>query len=108
MHTLIALPPGGRLTVWLLAFFSPTVYFVLLLAGGSGVPDPLKPAVGLLFFLIPVVALLVCESVVWWSSITVAWKICWMLFTLFAMLLQFGILAVIIRAILVAAISYVQ
>ncbi|MCI0541463.1 MAG: hypothetical protein L0Z50_40200 [Verrucomicrobiales bacterium] len=109
MQALITLPPGRRLTVWFLAFFSPTAYlFLLLLAGGSEIPGLLKPVVGLLFFLIPVAALLVCESVVWWSNITVAWKIGWMLFTLLAMLLQFGILAVIIRAILVAAIGYVQ
>ena len=108
MQALISLPLGRRLTVWFLAFFSPTAYLLLLLLAGGSIPDLFKPVVGILFFLIPVVALLVCESVVWWSNITVAWKICWMLFTLLAMLLQFGIVAVIIRSILVAATSYVQ
>ena len=61
-----------------------------------------------LFFLIPVVALVVCESVVWSCSKTVGPKIGWMLFTLLAMLLQFAIILLVLRTILVMAIGYVQ
>ena len=56
----------------------------------------LRSGVASLFYLIPVVALLVCESVVWFSSMTAARKTGWMLFTLFAILLQIGILFAII------------
>ena len=58
-----------------------------------------------LLFLIPLLALLICESVVWSCSKTVGGRIGWMLFTLLAMLLQFAILLVILRTILVVAIS---
>ena len=56
----------------------------------------------------PVVALLICESVVWSCSKTVGRRIGWMLFTLLAMLLQFAIILAILRAILVTTIGYVQ
>jgi len=39
---------------------------------------------------------------------TVGWKIGGMLFTLLAMLLQFGILVVVIRAILIAVTGYAR
>ncbi len=96
MHALI--PQSRRsLAVCLSAFFSPTVYFLLLmLADSYFVPSPPEIFVASLFYLIPVVALLVCGSAVWLSSMTVTRKIRWMLFTLFAMLLQFGILLAII------------
>ena len=61
-----------------------------------------------LFLLIPVVALLICESIVWSCSRTVGRKIGWMLFTLLAMFLQFAIIVVILRAILLTRIAYVQ
>jgi hypothetical protein len=85
------------LTVWLAAFFTPTVYFLLLLLGDSFfAPSPPEIVVASLFYLIPAVALLVCESAIWSSSMTLHRKFSWMLFTLFAMLLQFGILLAII------------
>ena len=102
-RVLILLPPRS-LAVWLSAFFSPTVYFLLLLLADSfHVPSPPDVFVASLFYLIPVVALLVCASVVWLSSMTAARKIGWMLFTLFAMLLQAGILL----AIMITATGYV-
>ena len=108
MRALIA-QPGRRLAVWLLAFFSPTLYLLLLpLAGRSELVGQFGSVVVGLFCLVPVVALLVCEYVVWWSRMTVAWKVAAMLFTLVAMLIQVGILVVIIRAILIAAIGYAQ
>ena len=61
-----------------------------------------------LFFLIPIFALLICESVVWSCSKTVGRRVGWMLFTLLAMLLQFGIILMILRVILVAMIGYAQ
>jgi hypothetical protein len=92
MNALITLPRRS-LIVWLLAFFSPTVYFVsLLLADTIFLPSPPEILVSSLFYLIPLVALLVCGSVVWSSSETVTCKIGWLLFTLFAMLVEFGAL----------------
>jgi hypothetical protein len=94
--------------VWVSAFLSPTACFLLLLLASKfqiNVPGTFAWS---LFFLIPPVALLICESVVWSCSKTVGRKIGWMLFTLLAMLLQFGIILVILRAILVTTIGYVQ
>jgi hypothetical protein len=96
MLALIPLPRRS-LTVWLLAFSSPTVYFLLLLlADRFHVPSPPESFVASLSYLIPAGALLVCGSVVWLSSMTVARRTGWMLFTLLAMLLQTGILLAII------------
>ena len=95
----ILIPLARRsLAVWLSAFFGPTAYFLLLLLADRFhfVPSPPDIFVASLFYLIPQVALLVCVSVVWLSSMAAARKIGWMLFTLFAMLLQFGILLSII------------
>ena len=95
--------------VWLSAFLSPTAYFLLiLLANKLQIPRLPATLVWALLLFIPVVALLVCESVVWACSKTIGGKIGWMLFTLAAMLLQFGLLLVILRAILVTAIGYAQ
>ena len=80
----------------------------MLLANKLQIPSLPAKFVWSLFFLIPVVALLVCESVVWSCSKTVGRKIGWMLFTLLAMLLQFGIVLAILRAIIVTRIGYVQ
>ena len=80
---------------------------MLLLASRFQIKLPETFALSL-FFVIPVVALLICESVVWSCSKTMGRKIGWMLFTLLAMLLQFGIILVILRAILVTRIAYVQ
>ena len=93
---------------WLSVFFSPSAYFLgILLADKFQIPSPPQSLVWSLFFLIPVVALLICGSVVWLHSKTVARKIILMLLTLLGMLLQFGVLVVILRAILIARIAYV-
>ena len=88
------------LAVWLLAFFSPTTYLLLLLlAEKIGVAPPPGQFVAELFYPILLLALLVCESVVWVSAKPIARRIGWMLFTLFAMLVQCGlILAFIVMA----------
>ena len=97
------------MVVWLSAFLSPTACFLLLLlANELQIPSLPAPLVWSLLFLVPAVALLVCESVVWSCSKTVGRKIGWMLFTLLAMLLQFGIMLAILRAIIVTRIGYVQ
>ena len=108
-QSLRSLPVWLSAVVWLSAFLTPTAYFLLiLLANKFQIPSPPETLVWSLFFLIPVVALLICESVVWSCSKTVGRKIGWMLFTLLAMLLQFAIILAILRAIIVAAIGYVQ
>ena len=95
--------------VWLVAFISPSAYFLLIvLANKFQIPSPPASLVALLFCLIPVVALLVCGSVVWSSNMTVAHKIAGLLVTLLAMLLQLGILVVVIRSILIAVTGYAQ
>jgi len=103
-----SLPAWLSVVVWLSAFLSPTAYFLLLVLVNKFQIHLPEMFVGTLFFLIPVVALLVCESVAWSCSKTVGRKIGWMLFTLLAILLQFGIILVVLRAILVATIAYVQ
>jgi hypothetical protein len=104
--------PGIRLSalaVWLCAFISPTAYFLLLLlVNRFQVPAPPEILVASLFFLVPVVALLVCFRIAWVSSKSIARRIGWMTFTLIAMLLQFGALLVIIIAVIGAAIGYAQ
>ena len=104
-----SLPVWLSVVVWLSAFLSPTACFLLLLlANKLQIPNLLAKFLLLLFFLIPVVALLICESVAWSCSKSVGRKIGWMLFTLLAMLLQIGIILVILRAILVTTIGYAQ
>ena len=94
--------------VWLTAFLSPSAYFVLVLLASKSQINLPKTLVLSLFFLIPVMALLTCESVAWTCSKTVGRKIGWMLFTLLAVLLQLAIILVILRAILVTMIGYAQ
>ena len=102
-------PVWLSVVVWLSAFLSPTAYFLLLLlANKFQIPKLPETFAWSLFFLVPAVALLICESVVWSCTKTVGRKIGWMLFTLLAMLLQFGIILVILRAILVTTIGYVR
>jgi len=110
MNMLASIPLSRRLAIWLFAFLSPTAYFLVLLFAARlpisrSVPEAL---VVLLFCVIPVLALVVCESLVWSARVTVAWKIGAMSFTLLASVLQFAIIVVILRAILITAISYPQ
>jgi hypothetical protein len=92
--------------IWLSAFVSPSAYFLLvLLASKFQINVPAGFALSL-FFLIPIVALLICASVVWSCGKTIGRKVGWMLFTLLAMLLQCGAILLILRVILVATISY--
>ena len=104
-----SVPVWLNTAIWLSAFLSPSAYFLLVLLANRYQIQILPDTVArLLFFLIPAVALLICESVVWSCSRTVGRKIGWMLFTLLAMLVQFGIILVILRIIIVTVIGYVQ
>jgi hypothetical protein len=97
------------LAAWLCAFVSPTAYFLLLLmVDRSHLASPPAILVASLFFLIPVVALLICGRVVWRSSKTTAQRTGWLLFTVVGMLLQFGVLLLIVMIALTAAIGYAQ
>ena len=90
-------------------FLSPTGYFLLILvAARSGILKLPETLVLALFIVIPVVALLVCEWWAWCWSKTVGGRIGWMVLTLLGMLLQFAVLVVILRIILVTAIGYAQ
>ncbi len=103
------LPLGLGVVVWVSAFLSPTGYFLLiLLASKSGIQKLPETLVVSLFILLPVAALLICEWVVWSCSKTIGRKMGWMTVTLLGMLLQFAILLLILRMIIVMAIGYVQ
>ena len=96
-----------RVLVWLVAFISPTACcFLLGMIANAGAPAPPTAVIAGLFFLVPVAALIVCETVVWRSKMTTGWKIGGMLFTLLALLLQFGILLALLQVLLIAATSY--
>jgi hypothetical protein len=101
-------PAWSSAVIWLAAFLSPTAYFLLLVLASTFSFPRLPDTFVWLLFLLPVFALLICESVVWSRMRTVGGKVSAMFFTLLAMLLQCGILLVIVRAILVTRIGYVQ
>jgi hypothetical protein len=71
-------------------------------------PPPPQGFVVALFCLIPVVALLVCGTVVWQSSLSVPWRVSWLVSTLLGMLFQVGVLLVIIISAVTVAISPAQ
>jgi hypothetical protein len=99
----------SALAIWLCAFFSPTGYFVLLmLLDRFHAAAPPEILVATLFFLIPLVALLVCGRVVWIANKNRAGRIGWMIFTVLAMLFQFGVLLIIVMTAMSAAIGYAQ
>jgi hypothetical protein len=100
------LSPWVNTAVWLVAFLSPTACLLLLLIASKLQVHLPETLAGALLLLVPVLALLVCESVVWTSTKTLGRRLGWMLFTLMAMLLQLAVLLVILRAILVTAIGY--
>jgi hypothetical protein len=100
-----SLTVGLSTVVWLCAFLSPTVYFLLLLLANKFQIHLTQTFALSLFFLVPVVALLICGWAVWSCSQAVGRRIGWMLFTLLAMSLQCAIILAILRAILIAAIG---
>ena len=91
--------------VWLCAFLSPTVYFLLLLLAHR-FQIHVSPTIALpLLLFLPVGALLICAWVVWSCNKKVGPRIGWMLFTVSAMLLQCAVLLVVLREILGAAVG---
>ena len=105
----VKMPPGVGVAVWLAAFLSPSACFLLIiLLSNSHAVNPPEMVVWALFVLVPAGALIVCEWVAWSCSRSVGWRIGWMLFTLVALGVQFAVILVILRAILVATISHAQ
>lgn len=92
--------------IWVSAFFSPTIYVLLLAAAIQyRLPAPPETLVAGLFFLIPVAALVVCETVVCRSGMTTGNKALWVLFTLLGIAVQFGLILLFLWAYLVTATS---
>jgi hypothetical protein len=98
------------LPVWLFAFFSPTLYFFLFLLANRFQVAPHLPGAFYvtLFFLIFAGALLFCVGVAWTTKMTMTRKISLTVLTALGLLLQFGIIAVILRAILITITAYPQ
>ncbi len=95
--------------VWLVAFASPAAYFVLLLlAERFHISPPSQAIVWALFFLTPIVALVICGAVVWRLSEKVLVRIGWLSFTLIGMVIQFGFILYVLRTIIVTRIGYAQ
>lgn len=104
-----SLPVWLSVAVWLAAFLSPTGYILfLMIVHRLQVPAAPERVVVSLFCLIPVVALLVCGTVVWLSKMRVGWRVGWLVLTALAMLLQFGVLVVIIVSAIASAIAPAQ
>jgi chromate transport protein ChrA len=104
-----SLPAWLGALAWLVAFVSPAGYFLLLLlAERFHISAPPQAVVWSLFFLIPIVALVICGVVVWHSSKKRFVRIGWLSFTLIAMVIQFGLILCVVRAIIVARIGYAQ
>ena len=107
-----SLPVWLGVLVWLAAFVSPAAYFILLLLAtdcfGGGRFAPPQVVVWALSCLIPILALVICGAVVWRSTRKPMFRLCWMVFTLMAMLIQLGIILFVLRAIIVTRIAYLQ
>ena len=98
------------LPIWLFAFFSPTVYFFSFLLANRFHLAPNLPGTFYvtLFFLILTGALFFCAGVLWSANITLARKIGLTVFTSLGLLSQFGVVVVILRAILITVTAYPQ
>ena len=93
-------------SVWLVVFLTPTVSLLLLvLIAQSQVGSPAAGVVVFLFCLIPVVALLVCGTTVWHSSMSLRWRLTGLVLTVLGMLLQCGFWLFIIVSLIAAAIA---
>jgi len=104
-----SVPVWLSVAVWLAVFLSPTGYVLLLMiAGRLGMPAPPESLVVFLFCLIPVLALVVCGSVVWLSKMRVGWRVGWLVVTVLAMSLQVGAWLVIILSAITSAIALAQ
>ena len=103
------LPVWSSAVIWLAAFLSPTGYVLAVITlSRLRMPAPPGWLVVALFCLIPLAALLVCSTVAWRSQARRGWRVGWLVLTMLAMSLQFGILVVIILSAITAAISLPQ
>lgn len=99
------LQPRRNLTTWLVAFVSPTGYFLLLMLGDRlGLASPPEAVAAALFYGLPLVALAVCGWAVWGASLPTGRKVAWLVFTVVGIALQFGAILALIIAV-TAAIS---
>jgi len=108
---LASIPPFlGTLPVVLIAFFSPTAYFFsFLLANRFHLAPNLPGAFYVtLFFLILTGALIFCVGVSWAANLTLTRKIGLTVLTALGLLLQFGVVVVLLRAILITITAYPQ
>ena len=103
------LPVRMSAPVWLAVYLSPTAYLLLLMIMSRlQVPDPIGRFAVLLFCFVPVVAMLVCGTMVWRSRTTLRWRVGGLVLTTLGMLLQCGILFVIIISAIAVAIAPAQ
>ena len=79
-----------------------------MIADRLQVPAPPESLVVLLFCLVPVVALLVCGTVVWLTKLRASWRVGWLVLTVLLMALQVGVLLVIIVSAITVAIAPAQ
>ena len=100
------LPVWLSAVVWLPLLLSPTGYVLLLITlSRLQIPLPSEWFVVTLFWLIPVVALLLCGAVVWLSNLGAWWRVSWLVLTLLAILLQVWFLIVLIVSAITVMIS---
>lgn len=94
---------------WLVAFLSPTalVVFALLWERWELPILPVGLVVGLCCFL-PVAALLACSALVWFSRLSLGWRVAGLAATLLGMALQCGLWFVFLMAAISMAIAPAQ
>jgi hypothetical protein len=103
------LPVWASGTVWLAAFLSPTAYCLLLaIWNRSQMPGPPPGLIISLFCLTPVVALLVCGTVVWRTELRGSLRLGWLVMTVLAMALQVGVLLWVVVSAITSAIALPQ
>lgn len=108
---LASIPQSIRtLPLWLFAFLSPSVYFLSFLIANRFHLAPNFPVVFYvtLFCLIVTGALLFCLGMLWASGMTFTRKIGLTVFTSLGLLLQVGVIALFLQAILIAITAYPQ
>lgn len=95
---------GARALIWLLVFLSPTGYVLLLwMISAWQLPPPPAELILFLFCAIPMVALLVCGTMVWRLQMTFWWRVAGMVAFVLAMLVQCGIWLLILISVIASA-----
>lgn len=104
-----SLPAWFSVPVWLAALVTPTVYVLMVIAMDRlQVPAPPEGFVVSLFILIPILALLASLTVVWFSKMSLGWKVSGLALTALAMLIQCSLLVVVVVSAVSAGIAPVQ